>query len=74
MKRAFKRAMLCASLAPLSACANPGGVVTVSNACGSWQPITILKADQITDQTSAKILKNNEARKVVCKNKGAEHG
>jgi hypothetical protein len=73
MKKELLLATLFASQGLLTGCASPGAV-TVANACGSWQPITILKADQITDQTSAKILKNNAARQVVCKDKGAQHG
>jgi type IV pilus biogenesis protein CpaD/CtpE len=69
----IKTAVLLAVSASLCGCSQTQ-MVTAASACGSWQPITILKADQITDQTSAKILKNNEARKIVCKDKGAQHG
>ena len=72
MQRELKLALLCVSLAPLTGCAKD--IVATASVCGSWQSITTLKADQITDQTSAKILKNNEARRVVCNNKGTEHG
>lgn len=79
MQKVYRLALLCALMAPLSGC---GGntALTASSLCGdgstpgAWQPITILKDDKITDRTSAKILQNNEARKVICKNKGAEHG
>lgn len=62
--------LLLMSTTLLSACAS--NTVAIASLCGSdkqkasWESITVLKADKLTEPTAKQILQNNVAHEAVC--------